>query len=308
MRHKKSLGKSKLLAMILALIGQVVLVNPSPAYAATSDKTLSKTQLIEVKNKTVTNSENEKVVCADIGAMCVIGTTLYCIKTDIASTTTALYTIKNYAKSNASTTSTLITNVDGQPAYLGHANGMTYYNGNFYIATMEKPSDSNYQITEVSITGEVLNEYKLNKTVYSIAYFKDDSFIVGISSDKTNCRKYGVVKFDGTNFSFTKTFYVSNTGFGTGQDIEYSDGIFYIPTWDAESKVKNKILRVNLSKDIVDGTTYIPQINLLSNTSKNPTLIYEIESLDIVGGKIICCTNHATTSSYNKDAIYKLSY
>ncbi len=292
----KSRKSKVLLSIVLVAVLLFSNSNTIPAQAETG----SYTRLCNVPDEEVTLKDGKtKVKCTNLGTMCIVDSTLYCIKTDSTDSASVLYIIKNYTSSSATITKKTIKNKSGQVTSIGHGNGMTYYNGSIYVATMIG-SGSGSQIVRINTSGVIQEGFTYNHSISSISYSRGGYFIVNGKQDTTGYRKYDVVSLASGKASRYKSFYVKIADNRISQDTHYEDGTFYIVrTVDDGNLNKNKLIIVDLSATIVDGKKYSYDVVDINGSGSGK---FEIESLDIAGGKVIACANSGT------DGIFKLSY
>lgn len=297
-------GYRKFLSILLAT---AIIISGSPSISAEAAGTirLDSRKILSVANKNATLANGSQVTATNLGAMCIVGSTLYCIKTNGDNKASVLYTITKYNTSSAQTTWKEIKNSSKKVESIGHANGMAYYNGYFYIATMKSHGEGS-QVVKINKSGVIVANYysQLTYSVHSITYYKNGYFIAGISSDKSGYRRYGVIKFEGNKIIRDKVFYVLNDSNWNGQDIHFEDNQFcIIRTPKNQQMIKNKILLIILDNSIVNGKIYEPDAIIMAD-AQNGESIYEIESMDMVYDKWIVCAN---CDSVKKDGIYELS-
>ncbi len=293
------LRKIKFSLCIMLIVALLISSNANLAQAAASYK-----RLVGVGSKKVTLENGTQVSCHNLGTMCVVGSTVYCIKTDNGNNASTLYAIAKYTTTPA-TTSKVITNSSNKIVSLGHANGMTYYEGSFYIATARQPGKGS-QIVKVSKSGIIEAEYVADYEVSSISYCRAGYFIVNAPSNKPGYLCYAVGKISGNKFTSNRFFYVKDAVNCFGQDTHYEDGTFYIVRTVNEAQLKkNKILMVDLSDTILNNKMYSSKTLNINDTSS--AIKFEIESLDIVSGtKMRFCINGITSDNTSNDAIYTI--
>ena len=193
--------------------------------------------------------------------------------------------------------------------YVGHGNGMTYYNGYLYFAhgedaklyrVREEENSTQKQdpLTEwtngngtAHYEKKTLSVYGINsgEKIINIAHYSGNYFIVCLkkeydSSNQTNSLTYGVGLLDGTNFSIQKRFYVKATNtYGAVQDIDYCDGYIWAVLYKSDSS-ENHIHLIELPDSysaIEDGTTYGVKktIAINRNEANRAGTLNELESI-----------------------------
>lgn len=296
------LEKKKVFSLLIfALILSVSLSNS--VHAATIISSSTSKRIASINSNKVTLANGSKVNCTNLSGICIVGSTMYCVKINGDNNAAILYTVTNYNTSSAKTTWKVITNNKGKvDQTLGHVNGMTYYNGYFYLATGTKK-----KVVKVNKSGRVVDSYASASPIYSITYSKSGFFIVGISNSG-NYKRYAVSKLENGKVDQKKVFYVLNESDCASQDIKFSNGNFYIIRSYKNSAGhlnKNKILVLDLSKIIVNEKVYSPYQIITSN--KTSVKKYELESLDLVNGKIIACANYGTTDGTGVDGVFQIN-
>lgn len=242
-------------------------------------------------------------VCTNLGAMCINGSTLYSLKTNSDNNKTALLTTTDYSSSSRHTSQTGKTFNN-----MNHANGMAYYNGALYVATMNDKTEP-IKIVKISTEGEEIDTYTCARNISAITYYENGKFIVSLGPSGSY-RRYGIGYFSDQNFVIDFTFDVSTiNAYPTAQDIHYEDGFLYIPTSDKESKYKNKILKVNIGSSLT-GTEIFEsndiKIAQIDYNCDGKDVLFEIESLDInTKGTLVYCVN--ANAKCGSDGIYKLT-
>ena len=308
--------KQKKKTVIVMLVMTVLLVgvfNCSFA-SATTVKTLSKKKVINIPDYVPANRGS----CSSMQGLAHAEGKLYCLKAGNDSVPEAkkaatLFEVTKFI-SNPSITAKMPIKKDGSVRNLGHANGITYFNNRFYIATMKTPGNGS-QIIEVSLKGNITNQITFSSSVSSIAYYSGDYAIINLPSRKSGCRTYGLAKVVGSSMVLdeTRTFNVPNDTAYVGQDICYKNGYFYRVTSKLEPKKngyipykKNRIYRYDLKAGIVKDKTYEPDIIYNSNSTSSATGCYELESMIVTStGEMFACAN-VLTNGKGTDAIFKL--
>lgn len=272
--------------MMLAYVG---IYNLQEVNAATEVQT-THSKVIDVPDYTPSGKQK----CTNLGTMQIVGNDIYCLKSNNEGTASVLYRITNY-KTAPKIAAQYLVKQGSSVASLGKANGMAYYNGLFYVATMKTPSQGN-QIIAISKEGVIKEKYKCTSEgsdfkVTAITYYQNGDFIIKSSKGFSTVKLLnGEIKF-GTTFSvdILKTPEVSS------QDIHFEEGYLYVVQSiksASESYTKrNRILKISLKNGVTAGIKYSPSDILIDNSTSSNTTQYELESVDLVGTTKYVCVN-----------------
>lgn len=205
--------------------------------------------------------------------------------------------------------------------YVGHGNGMTYYNGYMYFADGEEAKlyrvreeenstqawDSSTEWTNGKGTAHYekktlsLSGNKSGESIRNIAHYIGNYFIVCLDksyneSTKTNSLTYGVAVLNNTTFTIQKRFYVNaKDTYGAVQDIDYRDGYLWAVLYQSNS-TNNHIHLIELPAsytDIEDGKIYNVKktISINKNEAGRANTLNEIESIYVYGGNYYTWSN-----------------
>lgn len=281
----------------LILITVLALCNvPNVSAASTLDP---------VKSKVVVNAPSYtipgKVKCPGMGGMEIVNNHLYYIKSD----TSDDHDIATFSKilnfrTSPKTYHYSIHHSGGKVANIKHANGLTYYNGNFYIVTNKDPG-TGAQIVAVDARGEITQIIKGPKKVTSISYYKDGKFIVGAdqTTDKKaqGIRQFYLMTITNNQMVYNESFTVKVDSNFVGQDVTYKDGKLYVPMFDDERPAtiyKNRIYTADLSSGISEGKQF-PSVRTMVLNGSSSSSLFEVEGIDLdADGKKYICTNEAS--------------
>lgn len=244
--------------------------------------------------------------CTNFSAIAITGKTLYGLKVHTNDNAGVIYKVTNFSKSKKRKMKAMPIKQGGKVISVGHANGMEYYKGTLFLATLNAPGQG-AQIIATSTSGRVKKNYYLDKTISSITYFRNGNFILGAGLKKIDgkqCRRYYVAKYVGGKFEIGKTFYV-NTCL-SGQDIHYRKGKLYIVAFDSKTggRVKTSyIYRINIKSPVKDEGIYHIRRTIISRSISKRTSLFELEGIDFYGSRIYCSTN-VTRKGNGADAVY----
>ena len=211
--------------------------------------------------------------CTNFGAVALNGKKLYCLKTAQSNTASTLYTYQDF-RTGASFKTRKYTN------QMGHGNGMAYWDGKIYIA----PLDNYVQILDEK-NGMKRTKLPAPINVSSIAHYKDDLFLAGLS----------LVRITDSEVKLVKRFKLvwDDPDFPIGQDIGFHKDCLYIIR-SSSGKNSNVILRCPFDRK---EKTLVPDLIYLSEERKG---LYEFESIDFYGEKMVIGANVLG----DKDGIY----
>ena len=211
-------------------------------------------------------------------------------------------------------------------AYVGHGNGMTYYNGYLYVAGGDIDKAALYRVwEEENSTKEwdpstewtngngtihyekktlTLNGVNSDEKILNIAHYTGDYFIVCLKksySGTTNTLTYGVGLLSNTTFTVQKRFtVVAEDTFSAVQDIDYDAGFLWIILYDStDTKEKNNIHLVEIPtsySEIGKGETYLVRktIEINKNEAERDGTKNEVESVYVYGSNYYTWSNIRT--------------
>ena len=156
--------------------------------------------------------------------------------------------------------------------YVEHGNGMTYYNGNIYIASGDGCDDAVFRVRETNNSTEgwgpetewtyeyetpdfdvdtmtfdterlTVNGINGGEDIMNIAHYTGNYFIVCLKSSysgSTNTLIYGVGPINGSTFTIQKRFTVTAPEtFSDVQDIDYCEGYLWIALYKHNDTLNN---------------------------------------------------------------------
>lgn len=249
------------------------------------------------------------------------GNTIYLLKRR-ASTNTSIVEDRSYIMKilDANTSNPKLV-LPADAAYVGHGNGMTYYNGYLYVADGDNPklyrieeeaqstNETKPFSTKWSDQGTLYYEKKTmsvqginsGETIKNIAHYSGNYFIVCLKSSysgTTNTLTYGVGLLNGTTFTIQKRFTVieENT-YKAVQDIDYNNGYLWVVLYDNMVTEKNNhihLVEVPTSySEIVNGATYEVKktVEINENEAGRSKTNNEIESVYVYGSNFYTWSN-----------------
>lgn len=221
--------KRRTAAIMLVMVVLFVGVFNCSFASATVEKTLNKQKVINIPDYTPTNRGK----CTVMQGIAHAAGSLYCMKItnenkiEKPNRAVTLFKVSKFI-SNPSVIEKLPIKKDNITRNLGHANGITYFNNRFYIATCKKPGDGS-QVIEASLKGNITGQITFSSSVSSIASYSGDYAIIDLPSRKSGCRTYGLAKVVNSKMVLdeSRVFNVPNDTNYVGQDICYKNGYFY---------------------------------------------------------------------------------
>ena len=271
---------------------------------ATKNVTATQEKIVSIRDRNI-----GKYSCTNFAAIAFSGKTLYGIKTHVNDKVCALYKISNFSNPKRKVSMTSI-KLRGKAANIGHANGMEVYKNALFIATAKEPGKGS-QILKVSSAGNIKKRYSLNKTIYSITYFRAGTFILGGGIghvDGRDYRRYYVAKYKNGKFDIQKTFYIKSDL--TGQDIHSRKGYLYAIVFDDKNggRVRSNYIHIiNLKKPVKDKKVYPISKTITSKAQSSKTSMYEMEGIDFQGHRMYCSVN-VTRKGCGRDGVYRIKY
>lgn len=283
--------------------------------SAMTEQIMKKEKIVEVPDYRPTGRES----CSSMQGMVVVGANIFCVKatnenmvTEESKRAATLFKVANFA-GNPSIQYKNPIQKEGHISNLKHANGMAFYNNNFYIVTM-KPPGTGSQIVAAASSGLVTKQITYNKVISSIAYYGGGKFIVGLPSS-SGTRTYAIGKVENNNLVIEndQIFKVRDYSGYAGQDIGFKNGYLYRVTTKIEHNSKgsvvlrkNKILRYNISGDINTSKIYEPDKAYICNAQRADTTLFELESIDFTSNGAMYVNGNMAGQGKSKDAIYRL--
>lgn len=312
--------KKNILKVALALILGVLIWNTGlfKAMAATCSYYLEIRFQGRVQSNDEADSEN-----AVPQSMAGNGNTMYLLKwrksTD-PDTEDRSYIVKLL---NANTNSPKLV-LPADAAYVGHGNGMTYYDGYLYVAGGDIGRAALYRIWEEENSTKAwdpltewtngngtihyekktmtLNGLNGGELIKNIAHYDGNYFIVCLNSSysgTTNTLTYGVGLLNGTSFTIQKRFTVVATDtYSAVQDIDYKDGYLWAVLYKSDDTMNNiHLIEIPTSySEIVDGGVYNVKktVGINKNEAGRSGTRNELESVYIYGSNFYTWSNIRT--------------
>lgn len=209
-------------------------------------------------------------------------------------------------------------------AYVGHGNGMVYYNGYLYVTGGDIGKPVLYRIWEEENSTKswnpstewtdgngtihyekktmTLQGFNGGEEIRNIAHYQGDYFIVCLKSSysgTTNTLTYGVGLLKGTTFTIQKRFTVEATDtYSAVQDIDYSDGYLWAVLYKSND-TKNNIHLIEIPTSysaIENGATYPVKktVGINKNEAGRSDTKNEVESIYINGSNYYTWSNIRT--------------
>lgn len=308
--HKKTKIISGILVFLMVgfLIGNTEIIK---AIAATCN------YIMEIRyqgrNQTDDQSDTENAVPQSMAGN---GSTIYLLKNrenKDSSLDDRSYIVKIL---NANTSSPQLV-LPADAAYVGHGNGMTYYNGYLYVAHGESAKLYRVREEENSTTAYdpstewkkgtihyekntlTLSGVNSDEKIRNIAHYTGNYFIVCLKSSysgTTNTLTYGVGLLEGTTFTIKKRFTVVATDtYSAVQDIDYSDGYLWAVLYKSDDTMNNiHLIEIPTSFSAIEnGKTYSVKktVGINKNEKGRANTKNEMESVYVYGSNFYTWSN-----------------
>ena len=209
-------------------------------------------------------------------------------------------------------------------AYVGHGNGMTYYDGYLYVAGGDIGRAALYRVWEEENSTQAwnpqtewtngngtihyekktmtLNGVNSGEQIKNIAHYDGNHFIVCLNSSysgTTNTLTYGVGLINGTSFTVQKRFtVVAADTYSAVQDIDYKDGYLWAVLYKSNDTMNNiHLIEIPASySEIVDGATYAVKktVGINKNEAGRSDTRNELESVYVYGSNFYTWSNIRT--------------